>query len=1034
MENVEKINAEIEKLIDENSSSQEDFLKKMQELFRACLKHITGKKFNIDFHEALPEKLQKDFRFLKTLYMYYLGSYKYDKKFDEEDTDAAAIEANAYGEKDESKGDANENKSNDIKSYIAKIYPQLIEFKNLLKDKCDINILNNIEILKPKINKNLQKYYESVFEKLQIPSDMKKGQQYYVTKQKAIVLNNNKIIYEISLVKATDGASKFNRFIAFSKDRINDNYALNIALRADSVEVNGKSMPIFVVVWHKVAIRTCEFNNFIRLFGLGLKKIGEAEKNRINNYMTEYGVSLFDIIKFSSTKYYEFENIIEYGNVGKRSRKIEDLNFIKPILEKCRVKINRTTYYCEEQKGEQIMLSYLLYTMKNKVLKNQRDDRGEKECWKRRLCGWEGLCGARKLVYFDSKSLPFRRAPFCMNPAGQGSETRLIDLLQCSNSGGREDEFLYNRLVENTESFGKLYTDENYLQDFLDLNKLQDKFNKKGLTTDEKKEISIKFYNKRYFINLKEDEIVDIIKILQEKVKQGGISDYTQEATEWLNLHKKKLDKKDRNGKKKCSDEKQEIIKYLFDKSKVVFIYGSAGTGKSELMKHISNLHSDLHSDEKQIFLAHTASAVQNLRDRIPKAKNNARTLKSFLYKYRYRYIPEYFDIIFIDECSMVSNYDMLEFLNKNAFKKLVLVGDDYQIDAIQYGSWFDMVKIFLPILKKDKIGKDKEGNDIFSQKNSVCQFELTEPFRVGSGKLGKKLLDFYKDVREAKTEQAKTKQPKRDILKASLNGSGKYSKYFFDLDKSRDKIFEKQDELDEILLCLNYDGLDGINNMNMFLQVKNQGKSCKIGVLEFKEGDPVVFVSENRFAKKNFGEEDEKKQDILHNNLKGKIVKISELSNKICFDIEVNKIFENKQVGKILSKAKTEDNKWDEKDKLKLLEIKEKTSVIRFYEPKKTKVDKDGGGDMPFALAYAISIHKSQGLEYDKVKIVIPDEAKNLITHNIFYTAITRAKKYLEIYCSKETMRHIIDNFGRDSIKADAAMLINRGKLEFCY
>ncbi|MDA3058273.1 ATP-dependent RecD-like DNA helicase [Campylobacter sp. VBCF_05 NA6] len=1029
MENLEIINAEIEKLIDENSSSQEDFLKKMQELFRACLKHITGKKFNIDFYEALPEKLQKDFRFLKTLYMYYLGSYKYDKKFDEEDTDAAAIEANAYGEKDESKGDANENKSNDIKSYIAKIYPQLIEFKNLLKDKCDINILNNIEILKPKINKNLQKYYESVFEKLQIPSKIKTGRQYYLTKQKAIVLNNNKIIYEISLVKATDGASKFNRFIAFSKDRINDNYALNIALRADSVEVNGKSMPIFVVVWHKVAIRTCEFNNFIRLFGLGLK-IDKKEKNRINNYMTEYGVSLFDIIKFSDTKYNEFANIIEYGNVGK-SRKIDDLNFIKPILEKCREKINRMTYYYEEEKekaklktGEKIMLSYLLYTMKNKVLKNQRDDRGEKI---KKMTIFDNIFHEIKfdyfnLVYFNSDSLPFRLAPFCMNPAGQGSETRLIDLLQCLISGGREDEFLYNRLLENTEKFGKLYTNEKCLQDFLDekdvqnftkwnLKYLEEKFNKKELFE------KIDHYNGSYFIVSKEDEIVEIITKLQEKVKQGGISDYTQKATKWLKLHKEELDEKDENGNKKCSDEKQEIIKYLFDKSKVVFIYGSAGTGKSELMKHISNLH----SDEKQIFLAHTASAVQNLRDRIPKAKNNARTLKSFLYKYRYRYIPEYFDIIFIDECSMVSNYDMLEFLNKNAFKKLVLVGDDYQIDAIQYGSWFDMVKIFLPILKKDKIRKDK-----FSQKNSVCQFELTKTFRVEIG--SEELLDFYKDVREAKTEQAKTKQPKRDILKASLNGSGKYSKYFFDLDKSRDKIFEKQDELDEILLCLNYDGLDGINNMNMFLQVKNQGKSCKIGVLEFKEGDPVVFVSGNRFLK------NEENEDILHNNLKGKIVKISELSNKICFDIEVNKIFENKQVGKILSKAKIEYNQWDEKDKLKLLEIKEKTSVIRFYEPKKTKVDKDGGGDMPFALAYAISIHKSQGLEYDKVKIVIPDEAKNLITHNIFYTAITRAKKYLEIYCSKETMEHIIDNFGRDSIKADAAMLINRGKLEFCY
>ena len=127
MENLERINAEIEKLIDENSSSQDIFLEKMRELFEACLEHITGKEFDIDtFYETLPVKLQKDFRFLKTLYVYYLGSYKYDRKFDDEDTDAAAIEANAYGEKDES--DISENEENNQVFSVARIYPQLFEF------------------------------------------------------------------------------------------------------------------------------------------------------------------------------------------------------------------------------------------------------------------------------------------------------------------------------------------------------------------------------------------------------------------------------------------------------------------------------------------------------------------------------------------------------------------------------------------------------------------------------------------------------------------------------------------------------------------------------------------------------------------------------------------------------------------------------------------------------------------------------------------------------------------------------------------
>ena len=62
-----------------------------------------------------------------------------------------------------------------------------------------------------------------------------------------------------------------------------------------------------------------------------------------------------------------------------------------------------------------------------------------------------------------------------------------------------------------------------------------------------------------------------------------------------------------------------------------------------------------------------------------------------------------------------------------------------------------------------------------------------------------------------------------------------------------------------------------------------------------------------------------------------------------------------------------------------------------------------------PFQVAYAVSIHKAQGLEYDSVKIVITNEAEERITHNIFYTAITRAKKKLKVYWKvKRSVMHL--------------------------
>ena len=61
--------------------------------------------------------------------------------------------------------------------------------------------------------------------------------------------------------------------------------------------------------------------------------------------------------------------------------------------------------------------------------------------------------------------------------------------------------------------------------------------------------------------------------------------------------------------------------------------------------------------------------------------------------------------------------------------------------------------------------------------------------------------------------------------------------------------------------------------------------------------------------------------------------------------------------------------------------------------------------------LAYAITIHKSQGSEFDVVIIVLPQAAPMLLTRNLLYTAITRAKKLLIILGGKNTVEFMIQN-----------------------
>ena len=243
-----------------------------------------------------------------------------------------------------------------------------------------------------------------------------------------------------------------------------------------------------------------------------------------------------------------------------------------------------------------------------------------------------------------------------------------------------------------------------------------------------------------------------------------------------------------------------------------MLIYGAAGTGKTTLMNYISNMVGDY----KKLFLSKTRTALENLERNIDDSGANSdyKTIDS----YAKSCIISDYDIIFIDECSTIDNRTMDMFLKKvNEKTLLVLSGDVYQIESIDYGNWFYYAK------------------DIIKSKGS--NVELFSTWRTKK----RELRSLWEEVRTVKS-----------IITEKLSMDGPFSSNI------GEDIFVHEDG--EIVLCLNYDGKFGLNNMNLYFQNANtSSKAYSWNEWTFKVGDPIIFVNSNRSS-------------LLYNNLTGSI------------------------------------------------------------------------------------------------------------------------------------------------------------------
>lgn len=453
-----------------------------------------------------------------------------------------------------------------------------------------------------------------------------------------------------------------------------------------------------------------------------------------------------------------------------------------------------------------------------------------------------------------------------------------------------------------------------------------------------KEEREIRSIESCLYISGYANDAISVLSTLGARVG-AGVPDYVHDVDSFLSSFP---------STSKYNDEKKSILRKLFSRSSVALVYGSAGTGKSTFV----SLVADFMQGRNLLFLAWTHAAVENLERRVGADAGDFMTVTSALRKAH----PTY-DLVVVDECSTIPNADMKKLLDRISCNRLLLVGDDCQIGSITFGNWFELAK---------KSGLKRVSHD------------LTTTYRTDDVTL----LKLWGMVRgyDVMLEEYLSKHG----FSARLGG----------------ELFTR-DSVDQVTLCLSYNGLYGVNNVNRILQQANPNPEVEWGRRTYKVGDPIVFGNTRRFL------------PVIHNNTRGVIRGIEKRDDQILFDVEVQSSF---------GASYGADLRW-------VSNPTADTTLVRInvFRGDDDADDENSSGMnktvVPLQIAYAVSIHKAQGLEYESVRLVIPNEVDDFITRDIFYTGISRAKKSLKVFWSPETQKRIVERFsdqGQHTVKMD--------------
>lgn len=300
----------------------------------------------------------------------------------------------------------------------------------------------------------------------------------------------------------------------------------------------------------------------------------------------------------------------------------------------------------------------------------------------------------------------------------------------------------------------------------------------------------------------------------------------------------------------------------------------------------------------------------------------------------------------------------------------MIIVGDDGQLPAIGAGDILkDAIKYDLaPICKLTKIYRQNENQAIAVIANEIRLGnipEYQEEYEDFSF-LDQSIYNYYA-IKNSCTEYEINKlrfENNHNILHTILDTSSQFISKMYELINAK-KIHEYL-TLFQIITPIK-SGILGVENLNINLQkLLNNTKSTpvKTKIYEYKLADKVIHIK--------------------NENMKALTMHQYRSNQK---DYTERRVF-NGQLGMVI--------KVDHESK-KLIVLYPNDDMVVEYDFDLI--------DTLLSLAYSLTIHKTQGMEYDTA--IIPMSFSHFIMHNtkLLYTAITRAKNMCYIIGEKEAM-----------------------------